>query len=76
MAEGSNFNFRKFLSRAFDEDFEVVVGIRLKTTPNCFSFINRTYIKSQNFDSDILYPSLQLLDLDLLYIFHILQCTQ
>ncbi|KAJ8626117.1 hypothetical protein MRB53_019424 [Persea americana] len=26
MAEGSNFNFRKFLSRAFDEDFEVVMG--------------------------------------------------
>lgn len=33
MAEGSNFNFQKFLSRTFDEDFEVVVGIRLKTPP-------------------------------------------
>ncbi|KAG7983703.1 hypothetical protein I3843_04G119500 [Carya illinoinensis] len=28
VAEGSNFNFKKFLSRAFDDDFEQVVGIR------------------------------------------------
>lgn len=33
MAEGSKFNFQKFLARTFDEDFEVVVGIRLKTPP-------------------------------------------
>ncbi|XP_027348183.1 MLO-like protein 12 [Abrus precatorius] len=26
---GSNFNFKKFLSRSYDEDFEKVVGIRL-----------------------------------------------
>ncbi|XP_041007073.1 MLO-like protein 12 [Juglans microcarpa x Juglans regia] len=28
VAEGSNFNFKKFLSRTFDDDFEQVVGIR------------------------------------------------
>ncbi|OMP09956.1 Mlo-related protein [Corchorus olitorius] len=27
VAEGSNFNFQKFLGRAFDHDFEQVVGI-------------------------------------------------
>ncbi|RWR89618.1 MLO-like protein 12 isoform X2 [Cinnamomum micranthum f. kanehirae] len=32
MAEGSNFNFRKFLSRTFDEDFEMalVIGTKLQ----------------------------------------------
>ncbi|CAJ2642193.1 unnamed protein product [Trifolium pratense] len=28
ISEGSNFNFKKFLSRTYDEDFEKVVGIR------------------------------------------------
>uniref|UniRef100_A0A803QJM3 MLO-like protein n=1 Tax=Cannabis sativa TaxID=3483 RepID=A0A803QJM3_CANSA len=28
-AEGSNFNFQKFLARAYDNDFEQVVGVRL-----------------------------------------------
>ena len=28
LAQGSNFNFQKFISRAFDKDFEQVVGIR------------------------------------------------
>lgn len=28
ISEGSKFDFQKFLSRALDKDFEVVVGIR------------------------------------------------
>ncbi|KAF8409176.1 hypothetical protein HHK36_005250 [Tetracentron sinense] len=37
-AEGSNFDFQKFLTRAFDDDFEVVVGISAHGE-NLFSFI-------------------------------------
>ncbi|KAK6252879.1 hypothetical protein QUC31_014599 [Theobroma cacao] len=39
VAEGSNFNFQKFLGRAFDNDFEQVVGIRFWIWIFCILFI-------------------------------------
>ncbi|XWS54121.1 hypothetical protein CRYUN_Cryun10bG0061300 [Craigia yunnanensis] len=39
VAEGSNFNFQKFLERAFDHDFRQVVGIRFWIWIFCLLFI-------------------------------------
>ncbi|EEF44357.1 MLO-like protein 12 [Ricinus communis] len=39
VAEGSTFNFQKFLARAFDDDFELVVGVRLWIWMLCLLFI-------------------------------------
>ncbi|XP_050207597.1 MLO-like protein 12 [Mercurialis annua] len=39
VAEGSEFNFQKFLAKAFDDDFQHVVGIRLWIWMFCLLFI-------------------------------------
>ncbi|KAJ9170897.1 hypothetical protein P3X46_018960 [Hevea brasiliensis] len=39
VAEGSTFNFQKFLVRAFDDDFKQIVGIRLWIWMLCLLFI-------------------------------------
>ncbi|GMY10238.1 MLO-like protein 12, partial [Fagus crenata] len=39
VSEGSNFNFYKLLTRAFDDDFEQVVGIRFYIQIFCILFI-------------------------------------
>ncbi|PON44433.1 Mlo-related protein [Parasponia andersonii] len=38
-SEGSNFNFQKFLARAYDDDFEQVVGVRFWIWIFCILFI-------------------------------------
>ncbi|XP_021888512.1 MLO-like protein 12 isoform X2 [Carica papaya] len=39
IAEGSDFNFQKFLARAFDDDFEQIVSIRFWIWTFCILFI-------------------------------------
>ncbi|KAK7342369.1 hypothetical protein VNO80_25319 [Phaseolus coccineus] len=42
---GSNFNFKKFLSRTYDEDFEKVMGIRKK---HCKDFTGMSKMACEN----------------------------